>query len=231
MNNAKSILLFFLLCVFSFLQAQVQEYDLNNINTIKDAESYYNACMAVPFRDDVSKDDIYEMLKRLYALSKRICMRSIDDKNDIDEYSCNIQATNQDEERALDFLRSKVSQSYLCVQQLINPYCKPIDDYAWRNFELYYTGSYNRKSVASIQKIIWYETELNEIKLIEFHNVDDDFAYDINIYYQLDNGETLIREYTLMPNKMKVISSNVDGTNIYFRPTSFEITSKYPILK
>ena len=63
MNNAKSILLFFLLCVFSFLQAQVQEYDLNSINTIKDAESYYTACMAVPFRDDVSKDDIYEMLK------------------------------------------------------------------------------------------------------------------------------------------------------------------------
>ncbi len=214
------------LCVLS--QVEAQKYDLSNINTIKEAESYYNSCMSIPYEDCISTDDMIEMVHRLFALSQRICMRSIDDINDIDRYNCEIQVPNESEEKKLERLRSKVSQSYLCVQQLLSPFGKQqVDDYTWRNFENYYSGIYKRIYNTFIQKIVWYETEINGIKFIEFHNLDDSFAYDIKVYHESNNKNTLVREFSLMPRKVKVISSSIDGTNIYFTPSSVEITNKY----
>lgn len=228
MAIAKKILLFLLLNLCMVVQAQVQKYDLSNIKTIEEAKSYYNSCMSIPFGDSVSRDDVVAMLHRLYALSQRICMRSIDDIEDIDRYSCEIQASNTNEELELNFLRSKVSGSFLCVQQFLDVFQKTVDINDWQNFTNYYSALYKRTNYTFLQNLVWYEAELNGINFIELHNFDDNIAYEIKVCHEV-NKKTLVREYTLMPRKVKVIASDVDGTGIYFTPSSVEITNKYYI--
>ena len=228
MKIARRLLFLIVFSFFGILYAQVQKFDLSNINTIKEAKSYYEISIWGLCQDNVSRETVIEVIHKLYALSERLCMRSMDDINDIDKYSCKISASNFDEEIALKNLRRCVSEKYRCIQQLVSPFGKAVvHGQVWQDFLMYYDGCYKHISYEFVGKILWYETDFKGIKFVEFHNLDDDFAYDIKVYHNVNPQETLVREYTLMPRKVKVITSSVDGSKIYFYPSNIEIVNKY----
>lgn len=214
-----------------------EEPDLSGITTIKDAKSYYEHCRFVMYKQDVTRDDFVEALWNLYYLGRWLGMTAIDKEQRYASYSSHVKASTKNEEYEINSLMSRISFTYKGLQSLLGPNIESLDRFYWMNFETDY-GLYGNKITFwdSKDKIVCTEYTMNGVKFVVFHNIDKNFAYDVKVYHKEKEYskklkkniyKTLEKAITIMPDEVFFVTSSIDGMDIYFSPSSFEVTNKY----
>lgn len=211
-----------------------EEPDLSNIKTVNDAKSYYESCRLSVFKQNVSRDDIVTTIWNLYYLGRKLGMTDMTVDQKFASYSCGVEVKSSSEADEVSSLMFRIAFTYKGLQRLLGPSMESLERIYWMNFESIYPFKTIRWDANG--QIVFTEYELNGIKFIVFHNVDKNFAYDVKVYHKEKEYskklkksiyKTLEKEITIMPEAVFFVSSSIDGMDVYFTPSSFEVKNKY----